>query len=136
MPGQSPSPWTTAVIIGALGLIIYTAGVSKADPEPGEAEPSLQVTLHSPSDGAALVPAPIILQATALTAPDSRLTVTFEGRRAAVPPGPDFTLVAIPDTQYYVSSKYGGTPQHFTAQTDWIVRNKAAHNIVFVTQLG
>jgi hypothetical protein len=133
MPNHSP--WTTVTVIAALGLIIYTAGVSKAEPESGETEP-LQVTLNAPVQGAVLVPDAVQLQASAFAAPGSSLTLTFQGRRAAPFPGPDFTLVAIPDTQYYVSSKNGGTPQHFTAQTEWIVQNKAARNIVFVTQLG
>jgi len=45
---------------------------------------------------------------------------------------PSFTVVALPDTQFY-SSTY---PDTFTAQTNWIVNNKAAWNIVFVTHEG
>ncbi len=62
--------------------------------------------------------------------------VTIYGRPAGTPPGPDFTIVALPDTQYYVSSLNGGRPETFVAQTDWIVANKLASNIAFVTQLG
>jgi hypothetical protein len=64
------------------------------------------------------------------------MEVTFYGRTGVAPPGPDFTLVAIPDTQYYVARMNGGSPEMFTAQTDWIVAHRAVRNIVFVTQLG
>ncbi len=46
--------------------------------------------------------------------------------------GEDFTIIALPDSQYY-SASY---PATYTAQTQWIVDNREARNIVFVTQLG
>jgi hypothetical protein len=48
----------------------------------------------------------------------------------------DFTIIALPDTQYYVSSLNGGKPAILNSQTQWIVNNKNSSNIVFVTQLG
>lgn len=52
------------------------------------------------------------------------------------PPVPDdltpFTLVVLPDTQYY-SASY---PNIFTSQTQWIKDNKEALNIVFVLHEG
>jgi hypothetical protein len=51
----------------------------------------------------------------------------------AAQPGPgEFTVIALPDTQFY-SQSY---PHIFTAQTDWIVRNKANLGIKFVLGLG
>ena len=44
----------------------------------------------------------------------------------------DFTIVALPDTQYY-SENY---PQTFTAQTQWIVNNASTLNIQAVVGLG
>jgi len=43
-----------------------------------------------------------------------------------------FTIVALPDTQYYSRD----VPSIFNAQTQWIVDNAAAKNIRFVTHLG
>jgi hypothetical protein len=57
------------------------------------------------------------------------LDVVFRGRHALAEP---FTVVALPDTQFY-SESY---PEIFEAQTQWIVDNRAARNIVFVTHLG
>jgi len=60
------------------------------------------------------------------------MTVTFKGRVAGGPAGEDFTIIVLPDTQFY-SQTY---PQIYAAQTQWIVDNRVARNIVFVTQLG
>ncbi len=67
----------------------------------------------------------------AVSDPDTNnLTVTFYGRTANVTP--DFTVIALPDTQFY-SQSY---PYVFKSQTDWILTNHATLNIAYVTQLG
>ena len=48
----------------------------------------------------------------------------------------NFTIISLPDTQYYTDIRNGGTPAHFTAQTQWIADNKDSLNIVFVAHLG
>ena len=48
----------------------------------------------------------------------------------------DFTIIGLPDTQYYTGHLFGGTPEIFQAQTQWIVDNKDSLNIVFVAHLG
>lgn len=48
----------------------------------------------------------------------------------------DFTIVALPDTQNYVDPLYGGLPEMFTAQTNWIQSNRSAQNIAYVAHLG
>ena len=64
---------------------------------------------------------------------DDRLSTTFYGRRKSAA-APDFTLMTIPDTQHYVDNT--SFPQTFTAQTNWIVANRAPLNIAFVSHLG
>ncbi len=61
------------------------------------------------------------------------LVVVFlsAARLVAAPPAP-FTIVALPDTQFY-SESY---PATFLAQTQWIVNNVAPVNIAFVTHEG
>ncbi len=44
----------------------------------------------------------------------------------------DFTVVLLPDTQYYAETY----PHIFNAQTQWIANNKAAQNIQLVLMLG
>lgn len=59
------------------------------------------------------------------------MTVTFYGR-PVTSSNPDFTLVAMPDTQKYAED----FDSRFTAQTQWVVDNKDTLNIAHVMQLG
>src|SRR6266852_5893350 len=56
----------------------------------------------------------------------------YEGAPPPPPSSSDFTIVALPDTQYY-SEAY---PQLFDAQTQWIVNNASALNIQMVLGEG
>jgi len=60
------------------------------------------------------------------------MDVTFYGRGGAS--GEEFTIIVLPDTQKYVVN--GAYPEIFTAQTQWIIDNKDALNIVFVIHEG
>ncbi|MBB5439017.1 hypothetical protein HDC92_002701 [Pedobacter sp. AK017] len=49
----------------------------------------------------------------------------------------DFTVIFIPDTQYYMDEdSHGGTYSMFVKQIDWIIANKTSQNIVYVGGLG
>jgi hypothetical protein len=56
-------------------------------------------------------------------------TVLAANRAAS---GRDFTVVALPDTQYYAASH----PEILAAQVDWIVRERAAQEIALVVHEG
>lgn len=47
-----------------------------------------------------------------------------------------FSIVIIPDTQYYPLSLFGGNPEMFISQTNWIVENQDLLNIEYVVHLG
>ena len=59
----------------------------------------------------------------------TNLTLYFYGRKTC---STNFTLVALPDTQYYST----GNRAPFDSQTSWIVNNAAKYNITYVTHLG
>jgi hypothetical protein len=63
------------------------------------------------------------------------LTVTFYGRPKSAPVGPDFTLVTIPDTQFY-SQNTNNRIAFFNSQTNWIVTSKNTLNTQFVAHMG
>jgi autotransporter-associated beta strand protein len=90
----------------------------------------------SPADGAAGVTNYPVLNVNVTDPNPGNLTVTFYGRVAPPTEAVDFTLVALPDTQYYTAGLYGGTPAIFTNQTQWIINNRTNRNITYVTQLG
>ena len=60
------------------------------------------------------------------------LQVTYYGRSIPGAPRPAFTIVAVPDTQYY-SESY---PATFTNQVQWILNNRASLNIVYAGHEG
>jgi len=87
--------------------------------------------LVRPGDGATGVATPATLEVTVSDPQADVLNVTFYGRKKVAGPE-DFTIVVLPDTQKYAESY----PDIFTSQTQWIVDNKEALNIVFVTHEG
>lgn len=103
------------------------------DSDPANRAPSLAVA--APVDGAIAVAEPAALKVDA-TDPDAQpLEVIFHGRPRATAPE-DFTVVVLPDTQYYAAGKHGGKPAMLDAQMDWIVANRTAWNIPFVLHVG
>ena len=87
--------------------------------------------LVGPADGATGVTIPATLEVTVSDPQTDVLDVTFYGRKK-VAGAEDFTIVVLPDTQKYAESY----PDIFTSQTQWIIDNKDALNIVFVTHEG
>jgi hypothetical protein len=63
------------------------------------------------------------------------LTVSFYGRQLREDPE-DFTVVMLPDSQYYCSGGNDGSPEMFLAQTEWIVAQREALNITWVAHVG
>ena len=91
------------------------------------------VILNGPEDGLFGAGSEATLDVTVYDPDGDPMTVTFLGREIANPGHrEDFTVVALPDTQYY--SEYGSS--YFRDQTQWSVDNRDAENIVFVTHLG
>ncbi len=66
------------------------------------------------------------------------LTVTFYGRKTtAAAPGADFTIATLPDTQFYSENlSNNGRAATFHAQTQWLVDNRDALNLAFVSHMG
>ena len=95
------------------------------------------VTLTSPVNGVINQPLSVNLKAAVNDTDSTNLTVTMYARPASTAlPGSDFTIVALPDTQYYSGELNGGTKAIFSAQTDWIVSEMNTRNIQFVMHLG
>ncbi len=66
---------------------------------------------------------------------NGNLTVRYFGR-LALSPGPDFTMVVMPDTQCYSAEINGGKKEMMFAQTEWAISNRVSRNVAYVTQLG
>ena len=90
-------------------------------------------TLVAPADGATGVSRSPYLSVQVSDPEADGLTVTFFGKPKAST-RPDFTIVALPDTQFYTVN--AGGDLIFKAQTQWVVDNQVTRNIVFVNHLG
>ncbi len=94
--------------------------------------PPLSPISVSPRDAVTDAPVDPLLCVDVADPTGEPLTVTFRGREVTVPGSRDFTVVALPDTQYYAASY----PETYLAQTRWIVEQRVPRGIAFVTQLG
>ncbi|HET7498265.1 MAG TPA: FlgD immunoglobulin-like domain containing protein, partial [Candidatus Eisenbacteria bacterium] len=92
--------------------------------------------LVGPADQATDVPLSPTLQVSAADPDGQSLTVQFYGRSAVSSPGTDFTIIGMPDTQYYTGELNGGTNAILLSQTNWITANRASRNIGYVATLG
>ena len=95
----------------------------------------LSPVLVAPANGAGGVSTSISLSVSVSDPDNDNLVVTYYGKPAGSA-GADFSIIALPDTQYYAAGLYGGTPAIFTAQTQWIVNQQAVRNVACVTHLG
>ena len=98
--------------------------------------PPAAPALAGPADQATGVGLAPTLDVVATDADSPQLTVRFYGRAAGAAPAPDFTLIGLPDTQYYTGQLNGGSNAILKSQIDWIVANRTARNIAYVVQLG
>lgn len=150
--GSTANDWVGAIADGSAGsplnFIFHSAsdpaynGLKIADmvyggtnwgPTDVPGSPEIPVLIGPPSNAVNVATA-ATLQASVGDPGGSNLTVVFYG--GPVSTGPDFTLVALPDTQYYSASARRGLPAMFNAQTDWIIANRLAWNIAYVAHLG
>ena len=103
------------------------------------------VTATAPADEATGIGTSTTVSVNIADPENAATTVTFYGRKTTpLVPGADFTLIAIPDTQYYsenineypVPPGTGANISYFNAQTEWIRSNRDARNIAFVSHMG
>jgi hypothetical protein len=92
--------------------------------------------LHAPLPAATGVTEPAVLDIAVADPDGDSLSVVLHGRPAPLSEHPDFSVILLPDTQFYAAEMHGATRQIFFNQTDWIVANRLALNIPFVLHLG
>src|SRR5689334_2471665 len=66
------------------------------------------------------------------------LQVRYFGRLKPANGSQKFSIIVLPDTQYYTEEPQGnngGNAAMFNAQTTWIANNRQSMNIVYVAQL-
>ena len=124
----------TAAVTGTL-----TGGVV---PAPNNFNPApFAPTNPNPADGTIGWPG-AILNVDVVDRNGQPLTVKLFGRKKNASPVPNFTMIGLPDTQFYteepqgVGGGGGGHNGIFKAQTAWIAAHRVDSNIKFTVQLG
>ncbi len=125
----------TARAIDNLGTSATSAAVTLTV-EPNPNQPPV-VTPNAPTAGSVVSGTSIELAAHLADPEGDGATVTFYGRRTVpATPGPDFTIMTLPDTQYYSENTGGNRFPQFLDQTNWIVSQRDLRNIAFVSHMG
>jgi hypothetical protein len=129
----SPGGVHTQVVTASEPIAVITPTVTITDQNQA---PSLPI-LNAPADGASGVPLTPTLDVQVSDPDGNDLTVTVYGRRVLTSTAPNFTVVALPDTQYYSCGDLCfSDPAYFVAQTQWVVSNRLTRTIAFVAHLG
>jgi hypothetical protein len=94
------------------------------------------VVASQPSDAAVLPADAVALEISIADADDAQHVARFYLREVGT--DDDFTIVVLPDTQYYSDedAAQGGDPSYFHDQTQWIRDNREAYDIVAVIHNG
>ena len=112
-------------------LIGSPAVPTRAGGEAVTAAPAVPALLQPTDNATGVTTSPTL--AVTVSDPDVQsMNVSFYGRQVGETPGPDFTIVLIPDPQHY-STSY---PTTYTNHLQWIATNKTISNTVFATALG
>ncbi|MCX6273805.1 MAG: T9SS type A sorting domain-containing protein [Bacteroidetes bacterium] len=98
--------------------------------------PPAQPIVVSPLNNATGVPTSASLNVSVSDPEATALTVAYYARPCPPAPAADFTVIVIPDTQYYTGLLYGGTNEIYKSQMNWIVSHLVSDNIVFVEGVG
>jgi hypothetical protein len=97
-----------------------------------EAQAATTVTPVGPADGSTGVSVPVTLEAAVTQSEGSPVDVTFYGQVPNASSSSSFTLIPIPDTQYYAKYNNG----IFEQQTQWIKDQIVPRNIFFASHEG
>ncbi|MEX0331120.1 MAG: DNRLRE domain-containing protein [Puniceicoccaceae bacterium] len=92
--------------------------------------------VFEPMDGSTGVHEPALPMVEITDANGDPMDVTLYGRKAPTTDEEPFTVVLLPDTQFYTGETRGGSRHIFYRQTDWVVENREALNIPFVLHMG
>ena len=135
LPPDLPSLFEDAAQAEPSGAAAGQGSAQSATVQAAAGDPNSPV-LQSPANGATAVANPSTALETCVSDPEGdNLTVTFYGRDISPMNVPNFTLVALPDTQNYYSSDGKAAPG-FLSQVQWIINNRVSRNIPFVSHLG
>jgi len=128
-----PNSFFVYFLNNPIGLRILDSG--SAEPDRGEGHSMRGISRRDVLKaglGLSLTPAFLSISESSAWASDPYEGAKLVDGEPALPTSGAFTVVVLPDTQYYSES----FPETFRAQTSWIVENQARRNIASVIHLG
>lgn len=90
----------------------------------------------NPANGTSGLSTSLTLSANVTDPDGDAMNVSFYQTASPTTSGENFTIIALPDTQFYSANINGVGATIFDNQTKWIVNNKENMNVAFVTQEG
>src|SRR5262249_16906136 len=116
------------------GIVWSWTGSAPFDAVPSS--PPSAPGLNTPANLATNVSLAPTLDVTVSDPDNDSVTVAFYGRtKTPVDPTP-FSLIILPDTQYYTSEQFGGTIAMLNSQVQWCIDNRNTKHIAWVDQVG
>ncbi|RYD36909.1 MAG: hypothetical protein EOP87_04600, partial [Verrucomicrobiaceae bacterium] len=134
MGETSGTTLTDASGSGVTGTL--TNGVFRTQGAPFNLNVPPDIAATTPTDQQAGVIHDPALTVTTTDPDNSSLTVRYFGRETDGGSLSDFSVIALPDTQWYSENEGGNLAAIFSAQTDWIVAQRNALKVAAVLHLG
>ncbi|MEO8085354.1 MAG: LamG-like jellyroll fold domain-containing protein [Bacteroidota bacterium] len=99
--------------------------------------PPVQPTSNVPANNATNVNIHSALSVTVSDPENNNLSISYYAAPCPqVSSNVDFTIIGLPDTQFYTSELNGATNAMYKAQMTWVKNNLVSENIVFIEGLG
>jgi len=98
----------------------------------------LKANLLSPPNLSCCLSSNVVLKIRVSDPDQNTLSVKFFGRKKPTTSNAPsaFSIIGLPDTQYYTSEEKGGLNSFFRTQMDWIISHKDSLDIAFVAHYG
>ncbi|MBK9637269.1 MAG: metallophosphoesterase [Bacteroidetes bacterium] len=97
-----------------------------------------QIILSAPANLSCCNPTTVGLKVIPIDPNGNAMTVKYYGRKRpfqSTPPAP-FSIIGLPDTQFYTSEENGGSNSFFKAQMDWTLAKKDSLTVSFISHYG
>ena len=123
---------TDITVVDSLNCIQHTWQFDLVGQDPS------QIILSAPTNFSCCNPTSVGLKVIPVDPNGNSMSVKFYGRKKpfqSTPPAP-FSIIGLPDTQFYTSEENGGSNSFFKAQMDWTLAKKDSLTVSFISHYG
>ena len=123
---------THITVVDSLNCIQHTWQFNLVGQDPS------QIILSAPTNFSCCNPTSVGLKVSPIDPNGNLMSIKFFGRKRpfqSTPPAP-FSIIGLPDTQFYTSEENGGSNSFFKAQMDWTLAKKDSLAVSFISHYG